>query len=167
MKNIGVCLVFCAMFAGAASAQSNGAAPKPAVAAAPAGSVEQPKPSSAQEPIWSYDPEERRDPFLSLLHRGTDPRDAGSRPTGVAGLLIADATVRGIVRDKGGFIAMIQAPDSKTYIVRPGDRLFDGTVKSIVADKVVFSQDVTDPLSLVKQREIPKSVRPTEGRGAI
>jgi hypothetical protein len=61
---------------------------------------------------------------------------------------------------------MIQSPDSKTYIVRPGDRLFDGTVKSIVSDKVVFSQDVNDPLSLVKQREIPKAVRSAEGRGA-
>ena len=47
-----------------------------------------------------------------------------------------------------------------------GDRLFDGSVKSIVQDKVVFSQEVNDPLSLVKQREIPKAVRSAEGRGA-
>ncbi len=64
---------------------------------------------------------------------------------------------------------MVQAPDNKTYIVRGGDKLMDGTVKSITADTVVFSQDVNDPLSLVKQREVRKAVRPLEdqrgGRG--
>jgi hypothetical protein len=39
----------------------------------------------------------------------------------------------------------------------------DGTVKSIVQDAVVFSQDVNDPLSLVKQKEIRKSLRSAEG----
>jgi len=161
----------CALVAVSAMAQSNGPAATPPAAgapaaAAPAGQVEQPKPGGAAETVFSYDPEDRRDPFVSLLNRGGDTRTT-TRPAGLSGLLIADATVRGIVRDKGGFIAMIQAPDNKTYIVRPGDRLFDGSVKSIVADKVVFSQDVTDPLSLVKQREIPKAVRPTDGGGAL
>lgn len=141
---------------------------KPAAApAAPAGAVEQPKPNQPAPPApFSYDPEGRRDPFLSLLGRGNNPTTTVSRPSGVAGLLISDVSVKGIVRDKGGFIAMIQGSDSKTYIVRPGDRLFDGSVKSIVADKVVFSQDVSDPLSLVKQREVPKAVRPADGRGS-
>ena len=73
--------------------------------------------------------------------------------------------VKGIVRDRSGFIAMVQGPDTKTFIVRSGDKLMDGTVKSITADTVVFSQDVNDPLSLVKQREVRKAVRPTEGVG--
>ena len=38
--------------------------------------------------------------------------------------------------------------------------LLAGSVKSISEKQVVFSQDVNDPLSLIKQREIPKSVRP-------
>ena len=167
MARAALSVAVCALAFVPLAAQSNGQAQQPATPAAPAGQVEQPKPAAPAEQIFSYDPEDRRDPFLSLLHRGTDTRNVTARPTGLAGLLIADATVRGIVRDKGGFIAMIQSPDNKTYIVRPGDRLFDGTVKSIVADKVVFSQDVTDPLSLVKQREIPKAVRPTDGRGAL
>ena len=69
------------------------------------------------------------------------------------------------MRDRSGFIAMIQAPDNKTYIVRRGDKLMDGAVKTITQDGVIFSQDVNDPLSLVKQREVPKRVRATEGRG--
>jgi hypothetical protein len=58
---------------------------------------------------------------------------------------------------------MIQGPDNKTYVVKAGDRLMDGTVKSIVQDAVVFAQDVNDPLSLVKQKEIRKSLRSAEG----
>ena len=62
-----------------------------------------------------------------------------------------------------GMTAMIQGPDNKTYVVKPGDRLMDGTVKSIVQDAVVFSQDVNDPLSLVKQKEIRKALRSADG----
>jgi hypothetical protein len=36
----------------------------------------------------------------------------------------------------------------------------DGAVKMITAAEVVFTQDVNDPLSLVKQREVRKSIRP-------
>lgn len=162
MKTILLCGLF--TFGGALMLAAQ--TPAPAAPAAPAGQVEQPKPGQPAAPApFSYEPEDRRDPFLSLLGRGNNPTTTVSRPSGVAGLLIADVSVKGIVRDKGGFIAMIQGADSKTYIVRPGDRLFDGSVKSIVADKVVFSQDVSDPLSLVKQREIPKAVRPADGRG--
>jgi Tfp pilus assembly protein PilP len=80
-------------------------------------------------------------------------------------VLIEEVTVKGVLRDRTGFLAMLQAPDNKTYTVRVGDKLLDGSVKSISTDKVVFSQDVRDPLSLIKQREIPKPVRQAEGRG--
>ena len=156
----GLFMFGCALMLSAQTPQQKPAAP----AAAPAGAVEPPKTGQPAPAPFSYEPEGRRDPFLSLLGRGNNPTMTVSRPSGVAGLLISDVSVKGIVRDKGGFIAMIQGSDSKTYIVRPGDHLFDGSVKSIVADKVVFSQDVTDPLSLVKQREVPKAVRPAEGR---
>ena len=76
-----------------------------------------------------------------------------------------EVTVKGVLKDRAGFMALLQAPDRKTYNVRVGDKLFDGTVKSINQEKVVFSQDVNDPLSLVKQREVPKPVRQAEGRG--
>jgi len=121
------------------------------------------QPSAPPLPAYTYQPEGRRDPFVSLLARGSDPSSAASRPPGLPGLLINEVVVKGIVRDKSGFIAMIQGPDTKTFIVRSGDKLMDGNVKSITADTVVFSQDVNDPLSLVKQREVRKAVRPLDG----
>lgn len=139
-------------------------AAKPGPAAAAPAAAGQPAPSAPPEPpAYTYSPEGRRDPFVSLLARGSDPTSAASRPPGVPGLLINEVVVKGIVRDRTGFIGMIQGPDTKTHIVRAGDKLLDGTVKSITADTVVFSQDVTDPLALVKQREVRKAVRQAEG----
>jgi type IV pilus assembly protein PilP len=121
-----------------------------------------------ERPAYSYQPEGRRDPFVSLLVRGSDPASAANRPSGVPGLLINEVTVKGIVRDRSGFIAIIQGPDSnKTYIVRSGEHLMDGAVKSISVDTVVFAQDVNDPLSLVKQREVRKAVRPLEDQRGV
>jgi hypothetical protein len=69
-------------------------------------------------------------------------------------------TLKGVLKSKSGFVAILQASDNKTYLGRPGDRVMDGSIKSIAQDAVVFSQDVNDPLSLVKQREVRKAIRP-------
>jgi Tfp pilus assembly protein PilP len=164
-------LVCGAGLASAASAQQppapstgSGQAPQ---AAAPAPAASQPAGQAAAAPAaYSYDSQGRRDPFVSLLTRGNDPRSMANRPPGPGGLLISEVTVKGIVRDRSGFIAMIQGGDTKTYMVRVGEKLMDGSVKSISSDVVVFSQDVNDPLSTIKQKEVRKSVRPIEdGRG--
>ena len=149
----------CVWFA-AASLMALGALaqqPAPPPAGAPAAQPAPPPP-----PAFTYSPDGRRDPFISLLGRGNDPK-TGARPSGVPGLLINEVSVKGILKDRGGFVAMIQGPDNKTYVIRAGDRLLDGNVKSIVQDAVVFSQEVNDPLSLVKQKEIRKSLRSADG----
>jgi type IV pilus assembly protein PilP len=139
--------------------------PKPS-APPPQAPAQPPSPPPAQPPpakppeAYTYNPEGRRDPFVSLLFRGTDLRTTReSRPEGLPGLMINEVTIRGIIRSRTGFVAMLQAPDNKTYIVHQNDRLMDGSVKAITADAVIFSQDVNDPLSLVKQREVRKYLR--------
>jgi Tfp pilus assembly protein PilP len=149
-----------------AGAMAAAAAQQPAKPAAPA----TPPPPPAQplpviEPGYAYQPDGRRDPFISLVGRGDQATPTAQRPAGIGGLLIGEVTVKGVLRDRSGFMAMLQAPDNKTYTVRVGDKLMDGSVKSISQDKVIFSQNVNDPLSLVKQREVPKPVRQAEGRG--
>lgn len=164
-------VIMMTMAALSSAAQQSGATPpaqpvQPAgtpspTGATPAGQLPS-KPAEAGAP-FTYNPDGRRDPFVSLIGKGSDPKNAGARPPGVPGLLINEVSVKGIVRNSAGFVAMIQGPDNKTYVVKAGDRLMDGTVKSIVQDAVVFSQDVNDPLSLVKQKEIRKSLRSADG----
>ena len=151
-----------AMVSPAAQGSPAQTTPSPAAPPATGASQSASKPAEAGGP-FTYNPEGRRDPFVSLIGKGSDPKNTGARPPGVPGLLINEVSVKGIVRNSAGFVAMIQGPDNKTYVVKAGDRLMDGTVKSIVQDAVVFSQDVNDPLSLVKQKEIRKNLRAAEG----
>jgi len=184
-RALAAAIVFLALVAAPAlAAQQRGTkqpAPKPAPpetgAPAPAPAQTAPaqpapaQPQAGQTPArpgepstpFTYNPEGRRDPFVSLIGKGSDPKAQGMRPPGVPGLLINEVSVKGIVRNNSGFVALIQGADNKTYVVKAGDRLLDGTVKSIVQDGVVFSQDVNDPLSLVKQKEIRKPLRSAEG----
>lgn len=147
------------------------AAPKPA-APAPEGQPAGQAPASAPaepaplEPAgFAYNPDGRRDPFVSLVRRGAPTRAGGTapaRPVGLAGLEVAEVTLRGTVRSRDGFVAVLQGIDQKTYIVRAGDKLLDGTVRTISQTDMVILQQVNDPLSLEKQREVRKVLRQAE-----
>lgn len=117
-------------------------------------------PAAAVEPEgFSYRAEGRRDPFLVLVRRGPEGPAGGKRPEGAAGLAVAELTLKGVLMYRGGYVALVQGPDTRTFIVHPNDRLLDGTVKAITADSIVMVQDVNDPLSLVKQREVRTTLR--------
>jgi hypothetical protein len=57
---------------------------------------------------------------------------------------------------------MLLGVDQRTYIVRPGDRLLDGTVQTISPTAMVIMQQVNDPLSMEKQREVRKFLRQSD-----
>ena len=143
----------------AASAPAPGNAPAAAPVAAPAAAVTPLEPQG-----YTYDPQGRRDPFVSLLRRGSEvPRIAGSnRPNGLAGLETSEVTLKGTIATQGTYVGILQGSDSKTYIVRAGDKLLDGTIRVINPESMVIAQQVTDPLSLEKQREVRKLLRQTE-----
>ncbi len=81
---------------------------------------------------------------------------------GLAGLSVDEISVRGVVAGESGYVAMVMGPDNKTYLVRPNDKLLDGTVKAVTAQGLVILQEVNDPLSLVKQKEVRKMLRGLE-----
>ena len=149
-----VLAILCLLAAAVAGAQAPAAPP---VAAPPAANLPAPPPN------YQYSPEGRRDPFVSLVNRGTDAGRAGAaaskRPEGVAGLETGSLVVRGIILSRGTWLAMVAGPDGKVFTVRAGDKLFDGVVRSVTAQAVVIFQEVNDPLSLEKQREVRKFLR--------
>jgi len=151
MRVIAVCLLV--ISSGLSVAAQTPKAQAPAAASA----------SGAPPDNYTYDAGGRRDPFVSLLGTGTGPRLASTRAEGAAGLTVGEISVRGIMQSRSGLIAMIQGPDNKTYLVHQGDKFVDGAVKSITPQGLVLVQQVNDPLSLVKQREILKLLRSAEG----
>lgn len=141
-----------------------GAAQPPATGAGQPAAKPAPPPSASQpSDAYTYQPEGRRDPFLTLIGSGTSETPSSARRgEGPAGMGVSEISVRGIMQSKGSYIAMIQGPDKKTYIVRPGDKLLDGTIKTITSQEIVVIQEVNDPLSLVKTREVHKLLRSIE-----
>ena len=132
----------------------------PAPAAGAVTTAQAPAPPE-QADAYAYKPAGRRDPFVTLIGTG-EPRLPVKRSDGLAGLSAGELSVRGIVQGPAGLLAMVQGPNRKTYVVHPGEKLFDGTVKTISTEGLVIVQDVTDPLSTVKRREIRKALRSQE-----
>ena len=153
-----------ALSAATAATVQAGPAPQPA----PTTETREPQTEVVElEPIeaYAYDPEGRRDPFVSPFTRGTGLRPPTERPPGLPGLGINDLSLRGIVFSAGEHLAVIQSPDDRTYILRGDEQLFDAVVKTINAEGVVFLQEVNDPLSLVNEREVLRTLPgPEDGR---
>jgi len=170
---MGACaLLLAASFAAMQAAPQTAAAPVPQpsvpAASAPAQSPAQaPAPApSAQAPAapetYVYDPAGRRDPFVNLLGTGLEQRSTLRKGDGPAAMTAADISLNGILQSRGKFVALIKGPDNRTYIVHKGDKLLDGTITTITAQGLVILQEVNDPLSLVKQREVRKLLRSPE-----
>ena len=139
------------------------AAVKPAAAVAPVAAG--PAADAPAAPIvpaptdgYTYDPAGRRDPFTNLLGSGTDAR-ASRKGEGASGIAVAEVSVRGVIQSRSGLLAMVAGPDNKTYIVHQGDRLLDGSIKTITTQGLIIEQEVNDPLSVVKQREVRRLMR--------
>jgi Tfp pilus assembly protein PilP len=144
-------------------------APAPAAAAKPATPAPAPdaaKPAAPTPPApetFVYDPGGRRDPFLNLVSASAEARNQRAKgEAGAAGMTISEISVRGVMQSRGRLVAMVMGPDNKTYIVHQGDKLADGSIKLITPQGLVIEQEVNDPLSVVKQREVRKLLRGLE-----
>jgi len=146
-----------------ASAPAGAQAAAPATAPATAADVTDSPALEAHG--FSYSPEGRRDPFVNLLHRGTNvdaPGGANTRALGLKGLGTGEVTLKGTMTSRGAYVAILQGADARTYVVHAGEQLLDGTIRSITADGLVILQQVSDPLSKETHREVRKVLRQTE-----
>jgi len=110
---------------------------------------------------FRYESRGRRDPFVSLA-LGLDVLSPDVRPPGLAGMLIQEVSLRGIVKTVDGYIAMIQGTDNKSYFARQGERLYDGNIQSIDDRGIVFRQEINDPLRIEKFQQVEKTLHPVE-----
>jgi len=112
---------------------------------------------------FTYDPAGRRDPFRSLVD-AANTVGKGPRPRGIAGMLISEVDLVGIVQKGKGAIAFFNGSDNKGYFLRVGDVLYDGKIIRIdrKTGTVVFRQDINDPRSIKPYRDVTKKLTPAE-----
>ncbi|HEY0788233.1 MAG TPA: hypothetical protein VGE86_06290, partial [Thermoanaerobaculia bacterium] len=151
----------------AASAQeATTTAPAPPAGEQPS-TIEQNLAEILEEPTgtdtYRYDPQGRRDPFRSLIGP-TRPLDRGDRPEGKPGFLVDEIDIQGVVQTKAGMVAMVKGPDNKGYLIRAGDKLYDGEVIRVERTAVVFRQEVNDPTRIERFREVVKELVPEAQR---
>ena len=155
-----------ALLSGAATAQPPQPA-APATAPAPEAAKEAlqqqvEKETAPQAGQYAYQPGGRRDPFISLLINVGPSEGTKTRPPGMQGFLIQELALKGIVKDQSGYIAMLLGTDGKSYFARIGQRFYDAVLTAIDSATVTFRQEVTDPLSPVKTRDVKKSLYSSE-----
>ena len=56
-------------------------------------------------------------------------------------------------------VAVLEGPGGKSFLAHSKDRLQDATVKAIDADGVTFTQQVADPLGVLRPRDVRKPLR--------
>jgi hypothetical protein len=139
-----------------AAAKSGAAKPKSATPAAK--TVSEKRPAEGEVKIG------RRDPFESLVGR-QQAQDALAKnlPPGKAGLQVGTLRLDGIVRAPNGMIAVVANPQQRTYFLREGDKLYDGTVEKISMEGVTFHEEGKDAFGKPVERQVNKRLYSTAG----
>jgi len=113
-----------------------------------------------------YESDNRRDPFLhitpSRMAGNVDDEEVprGNPPPGISGTFIEKAGFEGtMIRSGDRRIAIIRSADNQAHFLREGDRLFDGYIKTIEADSVVFIRETLLKSGKTLIQEVTKRLR--------
>ena len=153
------------------TAKPKSAASKPAPTKSASTTVGNPKPAApagtqvadASGPQGEGDKSSRRDPFESLVNRQKDQNAGKNLPPGKAGLQVSTLRLDGIVKPPNGMIAVVSNPQARTYFLREGDHLYDGTVEKISMDGVSFHEEGKDAFGKPVERQVNKRIYSSPG----
>ena len=119
-------------------------------------------PGSAPTAAESEIKQARRDPFETLVGR-QNKGGTPNLPPGKLGLQVSTLRLDGIVRSPNGMIAVVSNPQSRTYFLREGDRLYDGSVEKISMDSVSFHEEGKDAFGKPVERQVNKRIYSSPG----
>jgi hypothetical protein len=145
MKHAAI-LVICLMCAGLAPLLAQETAATPPASTAPALTV---------QTGFTYNPENRRDPFKDLL-AGRDMREKTA--VGEQQFFIDDLVLYGIVKNKNVYTALIGMPQAFPVFAKVGDKFADGFVLSISDSQVVLRKTHERGIPLIKPRDVVKEI---------
>src|SRR5262245_26547004 len=103
---------------------------------------------------YRYEPAGRRDPFTSLLAPVVPVSTTRCRCSGPSSLLISELVLRGVVKTGKGYTALLEGPDHKSYFLKAGERFYDGFLVEVQDGGLLVRQEVVDPLSPVRSRDV-------------
>lgn len=137
----------------------------------PAAKVEAPKAEMPAEvpkkPVegYTYVSRGRRDPFKSLII--LEAEKVGKRIEELPPLQridSADLKLTGIIWDKAGYIAMVETPDGKGFVVKEGTivGLNKGIVKKITSRSLTIEEKIKTYVGETKTREVTIELRKRE-----
>ncbi len=115
------------------------------------------KPAAAESEVKQA----RRDPFESLI--GRNNKTQLNLPPGKLGLQVSTLRLDGIVSAPNGMIAVVSNPQARTYFLREGDRLYDGSVEKISMEGVSFHEEGKDAFGKPVERQVNKRIYSSPG----
>ena len=101
----------------------------------------------AAEPVFVYNPNGRRDPFLGLL---AVKKPVGAQPaqpqTPLQEYELGQFRLTGVIRNASGPAAMVMAPGGKSYVVKKGVKIGKngGTIIAIENNRIVVEERYYD-----------------------
>jgi Tfp pilus assembly protein PilP len=104
---------------------------------------------------FTYNPDNRRDPFKDLL-AGRDMREKAV--VGENQIFIDDLVLYGIVKNKNVYTALIGMPQGFPVFAKVGDKFADGYVLSISDTQVVLRKPHERGIPLVRPRDVIKEI---------
>ncbi|MBI3081159.1 MAG: pilus assembly protein PilP [candidate division NC10 bacterium] len=144
------------LFLFAVACSRDAPAPTPAPPPRPAQAPAAPKPATAVEPRFTYQPEGRRDPFRNIL-------DARMVEEGADGIDYSSLKVAGIVWQRQGYFALVETADGLGHILRVNDPLGKtGRVRQITAESVVIEVRAKDFSGRLQTRTITLEMKKEE-----
>lgn len=126
----------------------------PTVAAVPA--------AAPVRQTFVYEPRGRRDPFRPLIEPRVRAVKTGPK-IGLAALEVNEIKLSGIIWEQRGFLALVEAPDGKGYVLRVNDTIGgDARVTKITPEGVTFEVRGPTPLPQVRTRLVELRLRKEE-----
>jgi hypothetical protein len=98
----------------------------------------------------------RRDPFVSPVVNRSMTGSGCS--TGKKCLAIDQISLKGVVKEDQGMIAVVTNAINKAYFLHENDPVFNGYVVKITGDSIIFKETVQDKLGKPFTREVTKKI---------
>jgi len=118
--------------------------------------------AAPERPTYVYDVKGRRDPFRPLIEPRVKAVKTGQK-AGLAALEVNEIKLSGIIWEQRGFLALVEAPDGKGYVLRVNDTIGgDARVSKITPESVTFEVRGPTPLPQVRTRLVELRLRKEE-----